>query len=653
MRRLITAAGALALLATSLVTGTVAAQQQVRISLIAQSSFVDPGGQFDVRVALAGVPPGTAVQLVLHGRVRDRDELVASFAGESLRAAIYRAAPIPLTERPPDPIDGGIPLALPLAGPASTDPARIRLSTAGVYPIEVRVLDAGSVELARLVTHLVLRPASFDSRPPLAVGVVLDIGADPSLQPDLTTTEPDLDVAALADVVNVLATRPDVPLTLAPVAETVDALAASADPLAAELVDRLRSTARDRDVVNRGYVDVQPEALHAADLDDELEAQLVRGRDLLEDQLQTTVDETVWLAGPSLDADGVDALERLGLEHIVLRAGSTEVTEAARLTATQPFAIDGATRAVDAMLIDDPLSDRLGRGGSDPILVAHQLLADIALIWFEQPEDPRGVVVRPDAVPDAATLEQLLVGLAAGGAMVDPVTLSDLFDDADPLLDRTGERIERTLDPADGDDLGRVAPAVRRARNLLASYASLIGPLSSRSDPYENLLLLATASEVDSGDRRDYVDAVVAAVEATVAAIDAPARQTITLTARDGTIPLTIRKAVDFPVNIVVHLDSQKLAFPDGERLELTLDEETTRIDIRVRTLSSGAFPLDIEVTSPDGELEITSSRFTVRSTAVSGVGLVLSAGAGLFLLVWWASHWRKTRRSRRLVDPA
>ena len=44
-------------------------------------------------------------------------------------------------------------------------------------------------------------------------------------------------------------------------------------------------------------------------------------------------------------------------------------------------------------------------------------------------------------------------------------------------------------------------------------------------------------------------------------------------------------------------------------------------------------------------------SRYTVRSTAVSGAGLVLSVGAGVFLIVWWARHWHRTRRSARLVD--
>ena len=34
-----------------------------------------------------------------------------------------------------------------------------------------------------------------------------------------------------------------------------------------------------------------------------------------------------------------------------------------------------------------------------------------------------------------------------------------------------------------------------------------------------------------------------------------------------------------------------------------------------------------------------------------SGVGIILSIGAGLFLLAWWAKHWRTARRARHLVE--
>ena len=48
--------------------------------------------------------------------------------------------------------------------------------------------------------------------------------------------------------------------------------------------------------------------------------------------------------------------------------------------------------------------------------------------------------------------------------------------------------------------------------------------------------------------------------------------------------------------------------------------------------------------------LLMETARSSVRSTAVSGVGAVLSVGAVAFLAVWWLKHLRTTRLNRRLV---
>ena len=90
------------------------------------------------------------------------------------------------------------------------------------------------------------------------------------------------------------------------------------------------------------------------------------------------------------------------------------------------------------------------------------------------------------------------------------------------------------------------------------------------------------------------------------------------------------------------------LEFPDGDRHDLDLVRENTTSQITVRAQSSGSFPLRLRIESPDG-LTLAESRFTVRSTAISGVGTALSIGAGLFLVFWWANHLRG-RRSKRLV---
>jgi len=47
----------------------------------------------------------------------------------------------------------------------------------------------------------------------------------------------------------------------------------------------------------------------------------------------------------------------------------------------------------------------------------------------------------------------------------------------------------------------------------------------------------------------------------------------------------------------------------------------------------------------------IARTTFTVQSTALSGVGVFLSVGAGLFLVVWWSRHAWKARRAARAEE--
>ena len=97
-------------------------------------------------------------------------------------------------------------------------------------------------------------------------------------------------------------------------------------------------------------------------------------------------------------------------------------------------------------------------------------------------------------------------------------------------------------------------------------------------------------------------------------------------------MPLTIRSTSPTPLHVRVLVTSPKLDFPDGAAQIVTLDTVNTTVTFKVKARASGTFPLDVKVTSPDGTLPIATERLTVRSTAVSGVGVVLSIGAGLFL---------------------
>ncbi len=117
-------------------------------------------------------------------------------------------------------------------------------------------------------------------------------------------------------------------------------------------------------------------------------------------------------------------------------------------------------------------------------------------------------------------------------------------------------------------------------------------------------------------------------------------------------MPIAVRNIVGYLMTVLLHLFGERLEFldnPDGQlRLELT--QEITRVEVTVRTLTSGDAPLTLSVSTPDNLRELDRSRFTVRSTAVTGVGMALIGGSLLFLAAWWGRNIHRSRRNRRLM---
>jgi hypothetical protein len=100
-------------------------------------------------------------------------------------------------------------------------------------------------------------------------------------------------------------------------------------------------------------------------------------------------------------------------------------------------------------------------------------------------------------------------------------------------------------------------------------------------------------------------------------------------------------------------VSSDRLQFPDGAsaRADLTRRNTTLRFTVQART--SGTFPLEVTLRSPDGKVVLSRGRFTIRSRAASGVGVILSVSAVVFLVLWWTRHIVQARRARRVTPVA
>jgi hypothetical protein len=331
-------------------------------------------------------------------------------------------------------------------------------------------------------------------------------------------------------------------------------------------------------------------------------------------------------------------------------------------TPASTFVIDSRTRGpVPAVAADTALAAYFI--GTDPVLEAQRLLADLAVIYNDDPTIARrGVVVLPPRTwsPDEAFVDAMLEGLATS-PILEGVSLDRFFTDVGAATVGTGARATPLVRRAAAEPVGATTTslpgaAITTARRHVDSYASIVDTTVDAGadvvDRQDRTLLATTSSDLRARERTNYLSGVNAQVQDELDGINMPRSRSITLTAREGEIPITVTSSLAYPVRAILEVSSDTLEFPEGTTQELAIPagrNATTQVSVRAQ--SSGSFPVRVQLRALEGEPELVlaESVFTVRSTAISGVGTALSIGAGLFLLVWWGNHLRG-RRSRRLV---
>ena len=610
------------------------------ITLLRQNVFrtADQPVEFALRVRTSSPTAGMEVAVSTYRRLRARSEFVNAVEGTLPTRTPADLQRFPLDALSRDPAGD---LVVSLTPRAAQD---------GVYPIrvELRDADAGSV-IESFTTFVVTTPATIEADP-LDVALVVPVHSRPAIQVDGTTKIDEDHADALAELGAALAARPSLPVTLLPTAETIEALRGSARGADRDTAAVFASAASGRQIAATTYVPTDLRGLVAAGLTGEFNAQLERSRVVIERELGSTPALETRVIDERLDQNALGVLGDQGVTRLVTaEATLEEIRPPNGVTLTARFEIDGPHNRFDAAVVDPGLTAHFARD-VDPALAATYLLADMAVLWLDRPgraAEHRGVVVMPPRhwTPDAVFVDAMLDGLDAAPVLA-PVSLDAFFSGVGvaQVRGRPLTRAFRSPEPATGYN----ASSVRNVRRRLEGFASVVTPDNPELDLLDRMLLTAASSDLRPAQRNSYVRAVGKKIDDQFAQIDMPERRSITLTAREGELPVTVTNRLPYPITVVLTLDSDALDFPAGasRRLELTRENTTERFEVHAR--GSGSFPVRVQVHAPEGGLLVTESRFTVRSTAVSGVGILLSVGAALFLVVWWASHLRSRRAERR-----
>jgi hypothetical protein len=617
------------------------------LALRAQTTWWQPDQPFTLTLAI-GAPDaeGLEVAVSTFRMLTTRTAFAATVDGRTTGRPLETTV-VPVTDLPDD---GQGNRVVTLAPTVRND---------GVYPlrVELRPLGGGAV-VGSFVTHLVVVPPALKGDP-LAVAAVVPVHAPPSTAADGTQSIDDERAEQLSGLAAALEQQPALPVTLAPTPDTVDGLAASPRDQDAATLAALGRASAGRQVLGSAYVPTNLTSMLNAGLGEEVAEQLNRGVATLRQRLGLEPTTATRLVDERLSDDALASLQgdQQVLRLVVPEALLQPIDRSLTLTST--FGLTSRRGPVAAAMADTALAAHFKE--PSPVLAAQHLLADLAQIYNDAPPATRrGVVVAPARTwtPSAEFVTTFLAGLASS-PILRATTLDGFFDAVSPAVSGTGKRatplVRTIVEAGPGAAATPELPGagIRETRRRLDAFATALDPDDPVGrgilDTMDRTLLTVPSLDLRSRDRTSYLRGIGEQLDRQIAGIVMPPNRSITLTAREGDIPVTITNRLGYPLHVALRVSGSPVEFPDGDLHDLELVRENTTSRFAVRAPSSGSFPIKVRLTFPDSDATIAQTQFTVRSTAISGVGTALSIGAALFLVVWWGNHLRG-RRSKRLV---
>ncbi len=642
------------------------------LSLVRQTPIVtsSAGMQLTVAVSSSIPPKDLGLQVTLYNQATERGYFEQTVQGNLAGfVAIDQAPVIALSTRGLLSPAGDALLHLPVSAPLfSRSPKAPRHGALlnipcgsqcpGVYPLQVSLVDTrDAIPLDSFITYLVIAPHAVSSR--LHFSLVVPVGLTPAYDPAGAPAPAADDEAELELLSSELGRSPSVSCSLVVSPQFAGALEQAAGrPGGGKAAAARRALAALRrltalpnvELEADTYAPVDVAALTATRLAGELGPQLALGQRLLR-RLGAAVDPARFVSQWPLGPAAVKALAGQGVHQLVVPSSSVLPFPPSRweFPVWAPFFVRGSAGSVVADASDGSLEGHLASGGN-PVLRADQLLADLALLYFvEQPPQPRGVTLLAPAGwrPSRSFLGTLVAGLAHD-PLLESDSLAQFFAQVPPGSAEAPLRIRGMAPPSIPRSHKLDAGRLLEARLKLTALVGLLPRSSPLIDALSERVLLGESAGLSRPARDAYLAAPARTLRRLARQITLPVGKTITITSLSAKVPISIYSGSRYPLRVAVSLQSADLSFRVHE-LALTLHPKNNTREISVSARTAGDFPFELSVRTRSGSFMLAQGRVLIRSTAISGVAVGLSAGAVVFLFVWWGRSVLKKRRGRHV----
>lgn len=539
------------------------------------------------------------------------------------------------------------------------------IARTGVYPIQITLRDSHGEETASTAIPYFTSPATN----PLNVTWIVPISA-PTVRPVdgayAQTAIDGLGIAELTQQVQAIAARPGANLTLAPDPSLLDTLSDLADgfelltPTGKQRIQASDLTARAAagllDLFRRGaqaaaeiatvpYVPADLPTLVQRKMRADALRQITLGRSVTQEILKRAPSLSI-LVPPNLafDEASANALAPLGITGIVIDPATlpqkpVEPFQPGLFGPSRPVALgDGAPRA---LLPDASVTGRLA-GSEQGVLLAQSIIAETASSYLEQPSfgSDRVFVIDSPVRMAPTALAATIDGFSSA-----PWVRMRSASEALLVLPPQGVNLPfPTFVRSDAPYLS----GARAGRTALSTLGGILVQPLPNGDELDRNLLAAESWEwrADPASGLRLARHVRSTVLGILSGIQVGSGRRVTLTAKSGSVPVTIINKNAFPVRLRVSVDSAKLGFPSGAAQLTQVNPPNDTVDFTVLARAAGSFPLDVRLETPDGARLIARGSVILRSSAVSTVALLVVAGSTLFLLLAWGRRTRKRTKA-------
>jgi len=634
------------------------------LRMLGQSSWVGPGqGQFEMDLAITAPDPAEeSLEVVVYPELITRSEFQFVLAG-NFPEPYYQSEPVPLDRLKRGP-GGGAEVDVPV----NSSSGGLSIASTGVYPVQVLLQRQGLTQGKPLTTFLVYVGAGATSFKRLDVAMVVPLVArvPVGVSGSLGQVPPAQASVIEADAADLAQQRVAVSVEAPPwVLEALERGPARARAAVRQLAESVKA---GDELLPGTWLPTDVGSLVASGLQGYLSEQLSAGSSELASLLGAQPSMATWALPGKVAPESLAALVASGMKQVVLPGPALSPLPSAfqRLTFAQPAKLEVGGSQLWAMGADSELSQRISAASApgQAVLVANQVLAELAMIDLEAPSDQRGVVLLPErGTPvNPQFLSVLLSGLRAN-PLLSAVSLSAEFSSVPPATSGAHVLVRHLVGVAGPRPLAG-SSGLFSAQHAVAEAGAVFGATSALVRGLSRELLVSSSSAFSGPRRAGVIEAVDRAAERELHELRLPSQSSITLTSRQARLPLTVLSGSRLDAHVRLVMSSEELSFvdatfaagrcvasnPGSETCTLALSRASTTLQIPVIVRTPGAFQLALEIEAPDGTV-VSSGTDTIRSTAVSWVGLLLMVGAAMFLAVWWAKNARHGRRARRLMS--